>query len=714
MGKEMLRKGPGSGMKKKVKSHRPVHDVAADLEKALEAHRAGRLETAEPIYRGILRVSPNHPDALHLLGVLAYQTGRFEAALDLVGKAIRSNPHTPHYYDSMGNVLKALSRLEEAITHYKKAIRLNPEYAGACNNLANALKAVGKTEEATLYYRKALEINPGLAEPYNNLGNLLKDRGEMEEAVSLFRRAIDLKPDYGEAYNNLGIALHALGRIDESVRAFTRAVELNPAMAETFNNLGNLCRNEGRVEEAVSLFAKALDLKPGYAQAHNNLGLAFQDSGLAAQALAHYRMARDLDSDDGGYWSNCLLAMHYTGTYSREELFEEAVEWGRKNGLSCPAPAFANTADPGRPLRIGYVSGDFRRHPVGYFIEPVITFHDRGRYEIYCYANQYERDDLTMRLETSPARFRRIADVPDGKVEEMIRRDGIDILIDLSGHTARNRLLLFVRKPAPVRASWIGYSDTTGLDAMDYIIADRHVIPEGDEKFYTEKVIRLPHSYLCYYPPAYAPEVTDLPAFRRGFITFGSFNNVAKVSAATIDGWAEILRAVPGSRLCIKTSILSVTDLTERYVEAFSERGIDPGRIEVAGKSPDHRGLLDRYGEIDIALDTFPYGGTTTTAEALWMGVPVVTLVRGGFVGRTGSSILRAVGLGELTASDEGGYVEKARALAEDRGRLAALRATLREKMRISPLCGMQAFTRDVENLFRTMWAGWCEGGPSQ
>ncbi len=679
-----------------------------ELEKALRYHRSGRFEMAEPIYRNILVADPDHPDALHLLGVLAHQTGRHDIAIELIGKAIRNDPHAPQYYDNMGNACASLGRLEEAVSCYQSALRLRPDSAGALSNLANVLKSLGRLEEAVSCYERAMALEPGLAEPCNNLGNLLKALGRIGEAIDLFRKAVKLKPGYAEAHNNLGVALHDQGKADEASVSFRKALDLKPDLAEVHNNLGNLLKDQGNVMEAISSIRRALELQPGYAEACNNMGLALVDLGEIEGAVSLYARARELKPDNPGYHSNYLLGLHYSEKYDRKVLSGEAMEWGRKHGSRSGSPRpFTNTADPGRRIRVGYVSGDFRRHPVGYFIGPILACHDRDMFEVYCYANQHESDDLTRRFQSLPVHWRGIADLPDESAGALIVEDGIDILVDLSGHTARNRLLLFAEKPAPVQATWIGYSDTTGLGAIDFIIADRHVIPEEDRTLYTERPVRLPHSYLCYSPPAYAPEENGLPAQRNGHITFGSFNNIAKVSLTAIETWSKVLREVPDSRLCVKASVLDVQALKGKYLEFFAMNGIGEDRIDVAGRSPNHRELLVGYGNIDIALDTFPYAGTTTTAEALWMGVPVVTLAAGAFVGRVGGSLLSTVGLSEFVARTSDEYIAIAAALAGDRERLVGLRSTLRRKMKESPLCDGKTFTRDLEGLYRGMWRQW-------
>ncbi len=696
-----------------VSSYRRALEIKPDyagacnnLANALKA--LGRPDEAFFYYERAVTLKPDMAEAYCNLGNLSKDRGETDEAIRFLDRAIALNPGYAEAYYSLGLVLYDQGKADEALARYRQAVNLKPDYAEAYNNLGIALFDRGETEEAISCYRKALAVKPDMADVCNNLGNALKSLGRMDEAMSSFLRTLEIEPGYAEAYYSLGLVLYDQGKADEALARYRQAVNLKPDYAEAYNGLGVTLHARKETDEAIGLYRQAIALKQDQPEAHNNLGVALHDQGKTDEAILHYKKALELKPDYGDAHSNYLMALHYDGKTDREGLFREAMEWSRRH---CRPPAspgiFANKADPERTLRIGYVSGDFRRHPVGFFMEAVLAHHERHGFEVTCYSNRHGGDDLTRRLRSLPVQWRSIAGVPDGPAEKAIRDDGIDILIDLSGHSAGHRLVLFSRRPAPVQATWIGYFDTTAVPAMDYIISDRYVIPEGEERFYTEKPARLPNGYLCYTPHAYAPEVKELPFLTRGHITFGCFNNVSKVNPAVIETWSRILTAVPGSRLCFRSPALSSPSVREAFMDMFHRNGIEGHRIELSGPMV-HKEYLAYYGNIDIILDTFPFAGNTTTADALWMGVPVPTLVHESFPGRFGLSMLSTVGLHDLIAYSPDEYVAVVAGLAGDVERLSALRSGLRGKMEQSPLCDGERFTRDLEKLYRDMWTKWC------
>jgi protein O-GlcNAc transferase len=407
--------------------------------------------------------------------------------------------------------------------------------------------------------------------------------------------------------------------------------------------------------------------------------------------------------------SNWLVALHYATDYPREQLAALARVWGVRHAqpLSSARAPHTNRVDTNRRLRVGYVSGELYRHPVSYFFEALLEAHDRSQVEVTCYSNSRRSDQVTERLAALADRWRSLIDLDDAQAADLIRADGIDILVDLSGHLGNHRLLVFARKPAPVQATWMGYFDTTGVGAIDYLIGDRVVCPQAEDHLYVERVIRLPDCYLCYRPPAFAPAVTALPASSTGRIVFGSFNRLAKTNPRVLATWAELLRALPDSQLVMKGTDVNDPHVVTRLRRFFNDRGIASQRLLLLGPSPQAE-FLAAYGGVDIALDTFPYSGSTTSAEALWMGIPVVTLRGDRFVARTTETILRAVGLNELVAESETDYIRRTLALAADRDRLAQLRAGLRHRMSTSTLCNGAAFAQAMEAAYRDMWRAWC------
>jgi protein O-GlcNAc transferase len=519
--------------------------------------------------------------------------------------------------------------------------------------------------------RSPAPANPGVGDPQFKfqLGNLLFAQGDSAEAAMLFSEVLASRPSFAEAHNNLGNALSKLGRTAEAVHHYRRAVTLAPTMSE----------------------------------AHNNLGCALFLLGQLGPAISHYKEAIRLNAGTSAPYTNLVLALHYVPGVTSALIRETTRRWAatlppRLVQLSAPAGKGRS-----RKLRIGYVSGDFRNHPVAYFIEAILAAHDRKAVEVFCYGNAPVADATTTRIAESADHWRDISALDDRDAARQITRDAIDILIDLSGHTAGNRLTLFARKPAPIQCTWLGYVGTTGLREIDYIIADRFVIPPEDDGLYSEQPYRLPNSYLCFTPPNIDVAVGGLPMLDTGAPTFGCFNNLLKINGAVVDLWSALLTAVPQSQLFLKTAQLDDVAVRHGIASEFAARGIAGDRLRLAGGSPRQE-LLAAYNDVDIALDPFPFGGGTTTLEALWMGVPTITLRGDRFVGRVGESVLTALRLPELVAASPADYLAAAIDLAGDSDRLAALRANLRRRLVASPLCDAPAFARDLEAGYRAMW----------
>jgi predicted O-linked N-acetylglucosamine transferase (SPINDLY family) len=684
-------------------------NVPQMLQSAFAYHRGGQLQQAEALYRQALAAQPSNPDALHLLGVLSQQSGRSADAVELIGRAVAVNPAFPQACFNLGVALKSLGRVEEAAAAYQQAIALQPDYAEAHDNLGNALTELGRDEEAAACYRHALAVNPASAITHNNLGIALKSLGRLDEAVACFRQATALKPDYANAYYNLGNAWKQMGLLADAVAAYQRAVALQADFAEAYNNLGTVLNDLGRPTEAVAAWRRSIALVPTLADTHNNLGNGLKDLGELEQAIASYRRALELNPELMLVRSSLLFCLHYQADLDDAALYAAHREFAARHAqpLAAEIQPHRNSRDPARPLRIGYVSADFREHPVGYYFEPVLAAHDQTQYEIYCYANVTKPDHVSARLQAQCKLWRDVAALDDAALARIIREDAIDILVDLSGYTAGNRLLTFARKPAPVQVTWLGYFDTTALDAMDYAIWDDATLPPAAERWFTEKIIRMPDSRFCYRPPGYAPPVAALPAAARGVVTFGCFNNLSKITPEVVALWARVLQAAPHARLLLKWASFADASVRERYLELFATHGIGADRLELRGASP-HQQMLAEYGDMDIALDPFPYSGGLTSCEALWMGVPLVTLAGPRPVSRQTLGYLSLLNLQELAAASEDQYVQIAADLARDFDRLADLRAGLRDTMAASPLCDGPRFARNLEQRYRAIWEAWC------
>jgi protein O-GlcNAc transferase len=552
-------------------------------------------------------------------------------------------------------------------------------------------------------------IAPNLAGAYNNLGIVCRTLGRLDEAVASFQRACALQPDYAEALNNLGNALDEQGRSQEAVDCYRRALLLQPEYAEALNNLGATLKGQGKLVEAVAAFQRALAIRPDYVSAHVNLGGAFNEMGRLDEASACFRRAMEIKPDHAAAHSSWLFLRNYVAGYDLAALYADHLEWARRHAeaLTALAAPHDNDADPARRLRIGYVSGDLCSHSVANFIEPVLARHDRRRFEVTCYSNSPRVDEVTRRLQGYADHWRRIVGMSDAAAEAMIRADRIDILVDLSGHTADNRLPLFARKPAPLQTTWIGYPNTTGMSAMDYRISDANLDPPGmTERYHTEALVRLPAS-ACFQPAAESPEVNDVPALTAGHVTFACFNNFTKVTDEAIGCWAQVLEAVPGSRLMLLIGDAGNAAARERVEQTFARHGVKPERLQLIGKRPLAEYLALHHG-VDIALDPFPYNGGTTSVHSLWMGVPIITLAGQSPVSRVGVTILANVGLQELIAQSVAEYVAIARDLARDTERLCRIRAELRGRLQASPLIDAERLTRALEDAYRNMWQTWC------
>jgi predicted O-linked N-acetylglucosamine transferase (SPINDLY family) len=511
---------------------------------------------------------------------------------------------------------------------------------------------------------------------------------------------------------NLGNALGDLSRNEEAVSCFRDALAAAPDYADAYYNWGALCLRSGQPREAVDKFRAALAIDPRLAEAESGLASALHDLGEIEGAIEACRRALQLRPDDTDTHSQLLFALLHSSEISRRQVFDEHREWARRHAArySSNLIGHANSREPERRLRIGYVSGDFRHHSVAQFFEPVLAGHARSRFEIFCYYNLSRADETTERLRRSADRWCEIASLGDDAVADRVRADGIDILVDLSGHTKFNRLLVFARKPAPVQATWLGYLNTTGLDAIDYRITDGRASPEGLlDEFHSERLVRLPDSQWCYQAPSDCPDVAIPPAIREGKpVTFGAFSSLAKIGPSVITLWCTLLERLPDARLLVMG--LGLESMRDEYLSRFASRGVATQRLELRGFQ-SFRDYLAAHGEVDVILDTFPYAGGTTTCHALWMGVPVLSLVGDSAPSRGGASVLETVGLDEMLADTPEQYLGKACSLANDRERLASLRAGMRTRMSASPLMDAARFTGNLENAYRSMWRHWCQDG---
>jgi predicted O-linked N-acetylglucosamine transferase (SPINDLY family) len=646
-------------------------------------------------------------EAHHRLADLLLARGEISEAIAQYQRAVALRPDLADACASLASALQQCGRIEEAVRCYCQAILARPDDAPAHNNLGNALRDLGRNDEAILCYQRALALRADLVEAWSNLGNALRQLGRLDEAERLLRRAIALKPDFAEAHLNLGNVLQLRDRFEEAIDCFHLALAHRGDFAQAHNNLGVAYTDSGRHDEAIDALCRAIELNPEFAEAHNNLGTVYKHQGRLHDAVACFRRAVELKPDYVAAHSNLLFTLNYMEDVPPQQILEEHCAFARQHAAQCNVVCpHGNEPDRGRRLRVGYVSPDLRNHSCALFLEPLLAQHDRAAFEVFAYAEVANPDAVTARLRALVDHWRSTVGMSDEALAARIREDRIDIIVDLAGHTANHRLLALARKPAPIQLTWLGYPATTGLPAMTHRLTDARTDPPGmTERHYTEELVRLPQSLWCYRPPAAMPEVGELPALRNGYLTFGSFNNFAKVGPSVVRLWARLLCALPDARLILLTVPPGAAQ--QRVAAAFAAQGVDTTRLELLHKLPRVEYLAVHH-RVDLALDPFPCNGGTTTCEALWMGVPVITLIGNTFVSRAGFSLLSVAGLPEFGAATEEDYIDIADRCANDVRALAATRARLRERLRASPLMDEAQFTRDVEAAYRDLWQRWC------
>ena len=640
------------------------------FDQALEQHERGRLDLAEVGYRQILRQQPAHADAMHLLGVIAHQCGRHEDAVKLVQNALRLAPRQASYYCNLGQAYRALGRLNEAAAAQRAALQLQPDLLAARINLALVM------EEA----------------------------GDLAGAEEELRPAAAAAPDRPDILVHLGRVLGKLGRLDDALAAGNAAVRLNLQSADAHDVRAGALLDAARPVAAADAAQRAIDIRATDAASWAVVAQAELHMGRQGQAIAHFRRAVELAPDDAGIHDRMLFALLH-GDASGDEITRAHALWAERHArriLDAHLPRDTDcSAD--RRLRIGYVSPDFRDHAVAYFLEPILARHDRERFEIFCYSDVQRPDETTARIRGAVEHWRQTHRMSALALCDLVRRDRIDILVDLALHTHGNRLLVFARRPAPVQVTYLGYCGTTGLPNIQYRLTDARVEPTGASSFGSEEPWRLPHSFCCYRPPAVAPEVTESRVTRDGEVTFGCISNLSKVMPRAVELWARLLREVPRSRMLIKSGALNEESLRETVVKEFAQRDVDPTRVAMRGLSP-LRQYLCELQDIDIALDTFPFNGHTNSCHALWMGVPIVTLAGTMPHARVGASLLASLGLSDLVAEDEEDYLRAARKLALDAHRLRKLREELRPRISDSPVRDEASVARQIEQAYREMW----------
>jgi predicted O-linked N-acetylglucosamine transferase (SPINDLY family) len=699
--------GCGSGKKFKhccgSAGVRPAAEPAADVINQLTAlYNARRYGDVESRARAVLLKFPTSPGTWKLLGAALQIQGK--DALPAFLKVAELAPADADAHINLGNVQRGRGLLEDAAMSYRRALQLKPAHADAHNSLGTVLRFQGSYGDALECYRKALALKPNSAHYQFNLGTALKDLGRLEDALAGFRAAVALKPDSVESLASLGATLRLTGQFAEAETTYRRALELNPAFFRVHDYLGILLKDLDRNEEAIACYRRALEINPQYLDAHLHLGIALKDIARSEEAIECFQRALEINPRFAETYNYLLFTLNYSPDYNAEYCLQVARQYGQLLTEAATEPFTRWQCEPNpERLRVGFVTAELFNHPVAHFLESTLNNVDRSRFEFFAYPTYAKEDELTTRIRGQFSAWKPLIGMGERAAAELINADGIHILFDLSGHTAHNRMPVFAWRPAPVHVSWLGFLGASGVNEMDYILGDPSVTPLEDADRYSETLWQLPESYCCFTPPTEPLEVNDLPALKTGTVTFGSFNNISKTNDAVVAVWSKVLKAVPGSRLFLKTKQLGDPIVSGEVRKRFAAQGIGDDQLLIEGGSPRLE-LIASYNKVDIALDPFPYSGATTSAEALWMGVPVLSRTGDRFISRCGVSMDTNAGLADWIAKDDDEYVALAVKYASDLASLAALRARLRDQVLSSPLFDAPRFARNFETALWEMW----------
>ncbi len=664
----------------------------------------GMFNEAAASYRRALKLNSKYAEAYDNLGNVLKELGQSGEAIECFNKALAIKPASVTTLNNLGSALKETGKLDEAMDCYRRAIALNPKFADAHYNLGNALLEYSRPADAAKSFRTSVTLKPEFPDAWMNLGTALKENSQLDEAVACYRQVIMINPGSSQAHNNLGTTLRDQWQFGQAETNYRQAIALDPEYADANYNLGNLLRDTGQLHDAVACYHRALEIRPDFPGALGNLGSVLKDLGQLENAIVFFRRALELKPDDVSSRSGLLFALNYSARYTPQYCLDEARQYGHiVSEMADSKFTDWHCSTPPKKLTVGIVSGDLRNHPVGYFLESLLAHIDPARIELVAYAANHTMDALTERIKPCFSAWKELSAFNDEASARMIHNDGVHVLLDLSGHTRYNRLPVFAWKPAPVQVSWLGYFATTGVAEMDYLIADHVGVPESHCDQFTETVWYLPDTRLCFSPPEIDLPVSPLPAIENGHITFGCFQNMAKVEDDVLLTWAAILTAVPNARLRWQCPQFKDTGVLEQVAERLRQQGIDTARVSLIAPGTREE-YLAAHAEVDLMLDTFPYPGGTTTCEALWMGVPTLTLAGDTLLARQGVSLLTAAGLADWVAASKENYVDKAVALAGDLPGLVELRAGLRDRVRSAPLFDAPRFAKNFELALWDMW----------
>lgn len=704
----------------------------------------GKFNDAIKALHKALRIDSSSTEALAILGLAFFSAERYEEAITTYKKLIKIEPDNIDALINISAAYLVLEECEQAILPLQQSLKIK-QTSTALANLGKALHGTGNDndaqaqleaalnlepsslealmimgeisheqhdyEQALKYYEATTQHHPDVAKAWNNKGLVLYDSGQYVEAISSLQFALKLKKNYLSAMLNLGLCYGAQENYNKAEDVFKRCIDIEPRSAKSHLHLGMIQQHQGNSKLALSSLDITLKLEPDNALAYNEKGGIYLNMGCYKESMQQYQKAYELSnkksSNQHFAMDNLLFGMNYDSENSKEDIYLAHKAWGEQIEKKT-TQNIHNHRKHNNKIRIGYFSSDFRTHSVAYFIEPIIAHHEQKEFEIFCYANVLKPDESTKRLQAISNHWRDTRHMTDEVLHQQIIDDEIDILIELMGHTADNRLCVMADKPAPVQITYLGYPNTTGLSSIDYRIVDEITDPQSDGEYNTETLSRLPDCFLCYQPSIEAPSVKNTPAQENNFITFGSFNNLTKITDDVVRTYSEILSVTAGSKLILKNRSFRDSDIRDRFIKLFANNDIDSSRLILLASTPTTAAHLELYNTIDIALDTFPYNGTTTTCEALHMGTPVITYLGDRHAARVSASLLTAIGHKELIAGSEKDYIRLAVELAEDTERLKSYNENLRTDMLKSPLCDAISFTKDLEGLYKKIWENYC------
>ncbi|MCA9185759.1 MAG: tetratricopeptide repeat protein [Planctomycetales bacterium] len=675
---------------------------------AVEKHRSGDYDAAARLYHQALLDDPSQPDTWNLAGVLAMQVGRTQDAVNYLTHAVQLRQGVPDYYLNLASALVESRREQEAEKMARKCLKLSPRNKTAWNVLGLALLGQGRLMEADRALRKATGIDRNFADAWANRCRVHLQAGRIVEAELAAKRALEINPEHFNAVNNLGACYRLQNRLAEACMAFRQVLELRPTCTSGWINLGNSLRMMGKSNDASVAFQRAVDIDPKHALAWACLGVTRQDVGQFDEAVRCLAHALKLNPQDRVIGSSVLFALNLSSQISRQQLFSQHVAWGQRHRVATANQiSFTQPPDRDRRLRIGYVSPDLRQHPLVCFLEPMLTHHDRQQFEIYAYAELTHSDRVTERLQSLTDGWHNTYGRSSCEASSLVRDNEIDILIDLAGHTANNRLDIFAERAAPIQVTMIGYLNTTGMEEMDYCVSDAIRDPEEDDEFYMERIVRLPGGGVCWQPPDAAPDVNEAPLLQNGTVTFGSTHRPEKITRETASLWAQVLHRIPDSRLLVFHNQFSKDDtLQSQLADRLAAGGVDLKRVSFGWD--DSGEYLPAYLAMGVLLEAIPWSSGTTAFDAMWMGVPIPTLYGDRPMTRATASVLHRLGLPHLIAKSADEYIEILVGLSRDPVTLGALRAGLRDRVRQN-LCDAAAFVREFESALRSMWHVWCD-----